>query len=70
MQSKKLLTLFCAAAISTFGSGAFAADMVIGVPNWSSVRATAHVLKVALESKLGISVELKDASNKAVCSTG
>lgn len=66
MQSKKLLTLCCAAMMSSFGSAAFAADMVIGVPNWSSVRATAHVLKVALESKLSISVELKDASNKAV----
>ena len=66
MQSKKLLTLCCAAAISTFSSAALAADVVIGVPNWPSVQATAHVLKVALENKLGLEVELKNGSNKAV----
>ena len=31
------------------GPSAFAADLVIGVPNWPSVRVTAHVLKVAIE---------------------
>lgn len=66
MQSKKLLTLCCAAAISAYSSAALAADVVIGVPNWPSVQATAHVLKVALENKLGIEVELKNGSNKAV----
>lgn len=66
MRSSKLLALCCAAGISVSGSAALAADVVIGVPNWPSVRATAHVLKVALESKLGLEVELKDGSNKAV----
>lgn len=66
MQSNKLLAVCCAAAISAYGSAALAADVVIGVPNWPSVQATAHVLKVALESKLGIEVELKNGSNKAV----
>lgn len=66
MQSSKLLALSCAAAMTAYGSAAMAADVVIGVPNWPSVQATAHVLKVALESKLGLEVELKNGSNKAV----
>ncbi len=66
MQSKKLLALCCAAGISAFSSAATAADIVIGVPNWPSVQATAHVLKVAIEDKLGLKVELKNGSNKAV----
>ena len=32
-------------------------DVVIGVPNWPSVRATAHVLKVVLEENLGVEVD-------------
>lgn len=66
MKSRKLLMLCCAGAISASSSAALAADVVIGVPNWPSVQATAHVLKVAMESKLGLEVELKDGSNKAV----
>ncbi|MEM7226958.1 MAG: glycine betaine ABC transporter substrate-binding protein [Pseudomonadota bacterium] len=66
MHSNKLLGLCTAAALSIYGSGALAADIVIGVPNWPSVQATAHILKVALEDKLGIEVELKNGSNKLV----
>ncbi len=66
MHSNTLRALCCAAAMSAFGSTAQAADIVIGVPNWPSVQATAHVLKIALENSLGLEVELKDGSNKAV----
>ncbi|MEM7170005.1 MAG: glycine betaine ABC transporter substrate-binding protein [Pseudomonadota bacterium] len=66
MHSKKLLALCAATAISVYSSAAFAADVVIGVPNWPSVQATAHILKVALEDNLGIEVELQDGSNTAV----
>lgn len=66
MQSNKLLALYAAAAISASASAAQAADIVIGVPNWPSVQATAHVLKVALEGELGLEVELKNGSNTAV----
>lgn len=45
---------------------AFAADVVIGVPNWPSVRVTAHVLKVALEDNLGLEVELQNGTNPVV----
>lgn len=66
MQFNKLLALCCATAIFAFTSVSKAADVVIGVPNWPSVQATAHVLKVALENKLGLEVELKSGSNTAV----
>ena len=45
---------------------AYAADVVIGVPNWPSVRVTAHVLKVALEDNLGLEVELQNGTNPVV----
>ena len=66
MVSNKLVALGCAAAIALHGSAAMAADIVIGVPNWPSVRATAHILKVALENNLGLEVELRDGSNTQV----
>ena len=43
-----------------------AADLVIGVPNWVSVTAMAHVAKVVLEDNLGIEVELQNATNPIV----
>ncbi|WP_254446671.1 glycine betaine ABC transporter substrate-binding protein [Ruegeria sp. HKCCD8929] len=66
MQSSKLLAFSCAAAMTAISSTAMAADVVIGVPNWPSVQATAHVLKVALESRLELEVELQDGSNTEV----
>ncbi|MCY6381547.1 glycine betaine ABC transporter substrate-binding protein [Hoeflea prorocentri] len=64
--ANRFLALGCAAVMSAYGSAALAADVVIGVPNWPSVQATAHVLKVALENNLDVEVELQDGSNKAV----
>lgn len=66
MQSNKLLALTCATALSAYGSTVLAADVVIGVPNWPSVQATAHVLKVVLEDRLSLDVELQNGSNIAV----
>lgn len=54
------------AVISTVAMPAFAADVVIGVPNWPSVRVTAHVLKVALENNLGLDVELQNGTNPVI----
>jgi glycine betaine/proline transport system substrate-binding protein len=45
---------------------AFAADIVIGVPNWPSVAATANILKVAIEDNLGLEVELQNGTNPIV----
>ena len=54
-------------AIALFGLGsAQAADLVIGVPNWPSVNATAHVLKVIIEDNYGLDVELQNGTNPIV----
>ena len=45
---------------------ALAADIVIGVPNWPSVNATAHILKVAIEQNMGLEVELQNGTNPIV----
>ncbi|MEM7378782.1 MAG: glycine betaine ABC transporter substrate-binding protein [Pseudomonadota bacterium] len=66
MRSKTFLAISCATAMSGFTTVASAADVVIGVPNWPSVLATAHVLKVALENNLGLEVELQNGTNPVV----
>ena len=63
MKKKNLLTA-CLAA--TIGTAAAAQDVVIGVPNWASVRGTAHILKVALEDNLGLEVELQNGTNPII----
>jgi len=45
---------------------AMAADIVIGVPNWPSVKAAANILKVAIEDNLGLEVELQNGTNPIV----
>jgi glycine betaine/proline transport system substrate-binding protein len=63
---KKTAKLACAALIASLGTSAYAADVIIGVPNWPSVRVTANVLKVALEDNLGVDVELQNGSNPII----
>lgn len=58
-----------AAAILAFAvpvTPAAAADIVIGVPNWPSVRVTANILKVVIEDNLGYEVELQNGTNPIV----
>jgi len=62
---KKLATLLGGATAVVAGP-ALAADIVIGVPNWPSVNATAHILKVAIEQNLGLEVELQNGTNPIV----
>ncbi|NND89281.1 MAG: amino acid-binding protein, partial [Granulosicoccus sp.] len=45
---------------------ASAADVVIGVPNWPSVKATANIMKIVLEDNLGLEVELQDSTNPVI----
>ncbi|WP_217354464.1 ABC transporter substrate-binding protein [Ruegeria atlantica] len=61
----KLATLLGGASAVIAGP-ALAADIVIGVPNWPSVNATAHILKVAIEQNLGLEVELQNGTNPIV----
>lgn len=62
---KPLATAALAAAMA-FTGVVQAADVVIGVPNWPSVRVTAHVLKVVMEDNLGLEVELQNGTNPVV----
>ena len=62
----KRSTLMTTAAAMLIGVPAFAADVVIGVPNWPSVAATANVLKVVIEDNLGLEVELQNGTNPIV----
>lgn len=53
-------------SLMAFGPVAQAADVVIGVPNWPSVRVTAHVIKTVMEDNLGLEVELQNGTNPIV----
>ncbi len=66
MKFPKLITMACVGSALSFSSVVHAADVVIGVPNWPSVLATAHVLKVAMEDNLGLEVELQNGTNPVV----
>ena len=61
----KKLALMTSAAVMA-AAPALAAEIVIGVPNWPSVAATANILKVAIEENLGLSVELQNGTNPIV----
>ena len=65
---KQLINKFVAALAATLllVSGAQAADIVIGSPNWVSVNGTAHILKIVLEDNLGLEVEIQNGSNPVV----
>ncbi|MEM7206813.1 MAG: glycine betaine ABC transporter substrate-binding protein [Pseudomonadota bacterium] len=66
MKLKTTITGAVAAmAIGTTGV-ATAADVVIGVPNWPSVAATASILKAVIEDNFGLEVELQNATNPVV----
>ena len=40
--------------------------IIIGVPNWPSVQAKAHIIKNIIENNLGLQVELQTASNAVI----
>lgn len=58
--------IVASAALVALATPAIAADVVIGVPNWPSVRVTAHVLKTVMEDNLGVEVELQNGTNPVV----
>jgi len=45
---------------------ASAADIVVGVPNWPSVRVGAWIIKLVVEERLGLAVELQSATNPVI----
>jgi len=66
MKFKKVLSGVAMASALAFSNVAMAADVVIGVPNWPSVAATANVLKVIIEDNFGLEVELQNGTNPIV----
>ncbi len=66
MKLNKILTSVGVAAVLAVAAPVQAADVIIGVPNWPSVRVTAHVLKVVMEDNLGLEVELQNGTNPVV----
>ena len=56
----------CAALLCGGMVSVQAADIVVGVPNWPSVAATASILKVVLEDNLGLEVELQNGTNPVI----
>ena len=66
MKLNKILTSVGVAAMLGAAVPVQAADVIIGVPNWPSVRVTAHVLKVVMEDNLGLEVELQNGTNPVV----
>lgn len=65
MTKAKALTTSAIVAMGA-ATSAQAADIVIGVPNWASVNATAHILEVVIEDNLGLDVELQNGTNPIV----
>lgn len=63
---KTMRMLAAGALLATISTTAFAEDVVIGVPNWASARGTAHILQVAIEDYLGLSVELQTGTNPII----
>lgn len=63
MKTKLLATI---ATTLAFAAPAFAADMVIGVPNWPSVTVTANVIKEVVEKNMGLTVELQTGTNPII----
>lgn len=62
---------FTTLAAATFGllsaaSPAFSADLVVGLQNWPSAAATAHIIKAAVEENLGLQVELQNGTNPVI----
>ena len=53
-------------SVSVYATTVRAADIVIGVPNWPSVTATASILKVVIEDNFGLDVELQNSTNPVV----
>ena len=66
MRTLNWRSALCAALLSASAASAQAADIVIGVPNWPSVAATASILKVVLEEKFGLELELQNGTNPVI----
>ncbi len=65
MKHTKKTLILCATMLAVAVS-ARAADIVVGVPNWTSVQVTGQLLKVLLEDNLGLEVETQTGNNSVI----
>ena len=61
---KLYLVMLAMAAVAS--APARAADIVIGVPNWTSAQVTGQLLKALLEDNLGLEVETQTGNNSVI----
>ena len=66
MTRNQAFSAITCAVLSAQAASAQDQTVVIGMPNWPSVQASAHVLKVSLEQKLDLNVVLQEGSNRDV----
>lgn len=66
MRRHTLRTVLAAAMVATAALPARAADLVVGVGDWPSAIATAHLVKALIEDKLGRTVELRSGATDAL----
>jgi len=67
MLNKTVRLTLASTAVSVAAMGAAQAqDLVIGMPNWASGTATAHVLEQVIEANFGLEVELQNGTNPII----
>ncbi|MEM9699396.1 MAG: glycine betaine ABC transporter substrate-binding protein [Pseudomonadota bacterium] len=60
------VTALAAVATICGSSTAFAADMILGVPNWPAASAQSNILKIVIEENFGLEVELQNGTNPII----
>lgn len=65
---KRSFTTLAAATLGLMSAAypAFSADLVVGLQNWPSAAATAHIIKAAVEENLGLQAELQNGTNPVI----
>lgn len=66
MKQAKQSLILCAMALAVITMPARAADIVVGVPNWTSAQVTGFLLKAVLEDNLGLEVETQTGNNAVI----
>ncbi len=56
------------AVLSALCGTGFAADMVVGMPNWPSGQAAANIIKYGIEEKFGLDVEVREMGSLTIFS--
>src|SRR5262245_49332798 len=52
--------------LSALCSSSFAADLLVGMPNWPSGQAAANIIKYSIEEKLGLKVDVQEMGTMTI----